>query len=207
MKTTILALDLGTTTGCSSNSVKQLKTQQLIETDMSCSSILWREVVGWPEYQVSNLGNVRREKPSCGTRQGKLCKPLINRSTGYYGVALCRNCVQKRIDIHRLVALAFLGPQPSPRHLVAHNDGVRTNNIVSNLRWATQSENLADMRRHGTALVGMANPMAKLDEIDISAIHHMKTLGIPRHVISSGLGVHKRTIFKVLASSVQGAVL
>ena len=169
------------------------------------SDVLWREIEGWPEYHISDYGNVRRATPNKGTRAGKHCKPLLNKTTGYYGIALCRNSVQKRIDIHRLVAFAFLGPQPSPRHLVAHNDGVRTNNIASNLRWATQRENLSDMHRHGTALMGMANPMAKLDEIDISAIHQMKALGIPRSVISEGLGVHKRTIFRVLESGVKGA--
>jgi hypothetical protein len=35
------------------------------------------------------------------------------------------------------VAEAFIGPQPSPRHQVAHYDGVRDNNHYSNLRWAT----------------------------------------------------------------------
>lgn len=203
--TTILAPDLGATTECNSTSPRQPITLLGIETDLPCPSILWREVVGWPEYEVSSLGHVRRVKPGNGTREGKLCKPLLNRSTGYYGVALCRNCVQKRVDIHRLVAIAFLGPQPSPLHIVAHNDGVRTNNSVSNLRWATQSENLADMRRHGTAMVGSANPMSKLDAIDLTAIHFMKSLGLPCRVISSGLGVHVRTIYRVLTTRMQGA--
>lgn len=52
--------------------------------------------------------------------------------------------------VHRLVALAWFGPPPSKRHLVAHGDGVRFHNCVENLRWATPKENVADMMKHGT---------------------------------------------------------
>ncbi|AXV72811.1 hypothetical protein CJO75_01120 [Ralstonia solanacearum] len=58
-----------------------------------------------------------------------------------------------KTGIHRLVALTFLGPPPSRQHEVAHNDGNRANNIVTNLRWATHAENVADTFRHGTAKV------------------------------------------------------
>jgi len=136
----------------------------------------------------------------------KFLKPLLNKSTGYFAVCLSGQGRLQRIDIHRLVALTFLGSQPSPSHLVAHNDGVRTNNCVANLRWATQQENLSDMWRHGTTLTGSANPMCKLDEIDREAIRRMKLLGIPRTVIAEGYGVHKRTVFRVLASVERGGL-
>lgn len=161
----------------------------------------WRPVPRWPEYEVSCLGQVRRVRPAFGAVVGRVLKPMLNKRTGYLSVVLCRHAQPARIDIHRLVAQAFHGPQPSLVHLVAHNDGVRTNNHASNLRWATQRENLADCHRHGTALVGSANPAAKLDAIDRVAIRRMKASGLPRPVIAAGFGVHKRSIFKVLATS------
>ena len=104
------------------------------------------------------------------------------------------------------VALAFHGRPPSARHLVAHNDGNRTNNTSTNLRWATQAENVGDCRSHGTALIGSRNPSTYLTEIDIRAIRRMKAAGIPRPFIAAGYGLHKRSVFRILAKSSWGHV-
>ena len=45
--------------------------------------------------------------------------------------------------VHKLVALAFLPAKPSPKHVVHHRDGRRSNNRVANLVWATSAENNA----------------------------------------------------------------
>ena len=54
----------------------------------------------------------------------------------------------------RSVCEAFHGPAPSPKHEVAHNDGVRAHSWASNLRWDTRKGNQADKVQHGTALRG-----------------------------------------------------
>jgi hypothetical protein len=69
---------------------------------------------------------------------------------------------------------------------VAHWDGNKTNNTVSNLRWATKAENAADKHRHGTTvcgdrhwtrrmpertLCGSQNPASKLTENQAMAIY------------------------------------
>jgi hypothetical protein len=68
---------------------------------------------------------------------------------GYWRVTIYLDRKQVRCRVHSLVACTWLGPRPSPRHLVAHWDGDRSNCHVDNLRWATGSENWEDMRRHG----------------------------------------------------------
>lgn len=105
---------------------------------------VWREVVGYERvYQVSNFGRVRRVKT------GKILKPGTNKQ-GIRNVCLCYQSKPKSHMVHRLVALAFLGKPPTDRHVVAHNDGNPSNNRLSNLRWATPSENSFDQVLHGT---------------------------------------------------------
>lgn len=159
----------------------------------------WASVPGWPSYEISTCGQVRRHGPATGAVVGRVLRQLLNPKTGYRSVCLSAHSVQKRVDVHRLVAMTFLGPQPSARHLVAHNDGIRTNNCVTNLRWATQAENLSDCRAHGTALVGSRNPMAAITELDVRAIRRMKAFGIPRAVIADGYGIHLRSVFRILS--------
>lgn len=170
----------------------------------ACSD--WRSIPDWPEYQVSAAGAVRRVGSANGARVGLILRQLRNKKTGYFSVCLSRHSRQVRIDVHRLVAMTFLGPRPSVRHLVAHNDGSRINNHVGNLRWATQSENLLDCRNHGTALIGSRNPMSRLDDVDVKSIRRMKENGIPRAVIAEGFGLHKRSVFRILAGDNWGHV-
>lgn len=187
---TILALDLGTTAALPPPTAQT-----------SQGAPEWREITDWPAYEVSSDGRVRRVRQSKGAVAGRVLRPLLNRTTGYLSVNLSDRPRSKRIDIHRLVAFAFIGQPPTIGHLVAHNDGNRINNAVSNLRWATQAENLHDCRAHGTAPIGSRNPGALINETDVRAIRRMKLLGIPRPLIAEGYGLHKRSVFKILANS------
>jgi hypothetical protein len=169
-------------------------------------AVNWRPVPDWPEYEVFSAGDVRRVGRASGAKPGRILRQLLNKGTGYYSVYLSSHANQKRIDVHRLVALAFLGHQPSSKHLVTHTAGSRSNNRVENLRWATQAENLQDCFAHGTALIGSKNPAALIMEIDVLAIRRMKAMGIPRPVIANGYGLHKRTVFAILAQTSWGHV-
>lgn len=48
------------------------------------------------------------------------------------------------IVVHKIVATAFYGEQPSPHHVVDHLDTNRRNNRMENLRWVTRRENIED---------------------------------------------------------------
>lgn len=120
----------------------------LVNTNMGVnSSEEWRDVVGYEDiYHVSNEGRVRRVLQSRGTRPD-LLKPSVNPKNGYHSVMLWSQNKGKRITVHRLVALAFLGEQPGLE--VCHNNDDRDNNSVSNLRWDTHSQNHLDIARNG----------------------------------------------------------
>lgn len=50
---------------------------------------------------------------------------------------------------HKLIALAFIGQKPTPRHQVNHKNGVRNDNRPENLEYLTSRENTLDAFRRG----------------------------------------------------------
>lgn len=87
-----------------------------------------------PGRLISSFGRVRWEGARERVSQGSLC------SSGYFKTTL----YGKKVSVHRLVALAFLGP-PADRFQtqVNHKDLDKSNNAVSNLEWVTAAENRA----------------------------------------------------------------
>jgi len=125
----------------------------------------WRPFPGDTRYEVCSLGAVHN------TRTGHVLKPWLA-GYGYWYVQLGAKGL--KTGIHRLVALTFLGPPPSPLHEVAHSDGNRHNNAITNLRWATHAQNVADSFVHGTAHVpvfrGQRHPRTTLTDSAVREI-------------------------------------
>ena len=90
----------------------------------------WKVIYDFPNYEISNYGNVRNNT--------KIVKAVPNKH-GYNVVVLC-NGIRKSVNIHRLVAAAFI-PNPDNKPCVDHIDGDRANNHADNLRWVTVKEN------------------------------------------------------------------
>ena len=110
---------------------------------------VWKDIKGWEGfYQISNLGRVlgldrkvyiheRRTQ----TIKSKILKIRYFFKTNYPYVSLCKDSKQKNILIHRMVAEAFL-ENPLNKRTVNHIDGDKKNNNISNLEYATYSENM-----------------------------------------------------------------
>lgn len=118
----------------------------------------WRDVSvdGFKDfYEVSSFGRVR-SKPRVVKATNRFLnyksKPLKPNkdSSGYEQVCLCNHTKRKTVHVHSLVAGAFLGAKPEGDVQVCHNDGVRTHNILSNLRYDIRSNNAKDAIKHGT---------------------------------------------------------
>ncbi|MFC4770674.1 NUMOD4 domain-containing protein [Enterococcus hermanniensis] len=94
----------------------------------------WKNIQGFPSYKVSSNGRVAAESTS-GTKQ---IKPY-EKDNGYLYVDLYKNGSRSGKRVHILVAEAFL-TKPSGNVTVDHKDRNRHNNKVSNLKYATVSE-------------------------------------------------------------------
>lgn len=110
----------------------------------------WKIIADYPNYEVSNLGRIRRRTSSRGTKAGLILKNSRD-TNGYAVVNLFRDGEKARKHyVHRVVAMAFVSnPQNLPQ--VAHWDGDGMNASADNLRWVEQADNEHDKRRHGRA--------------------------------------------------------
>jgi hypothetical protein len=145
---------------------------------MTCSVLeRWLAVPGYEgRYEVSDHGRLRylrqiSKEYDVALTQAKILA-VVRQSSGYLIVSLWMDNKVKTIGVHRLVLTAFVGPPPAA-HIAAHWDGVRDNNRLENLRWATQSENMQDKRRHGTQQTGERASRWTLTEEQVRTIRGM----------------------------------
>lgn len=115
---------------------------------------VWKPIPGWEGYyEVSNCGQVRSLPRTIRKADGTIQKykgKILRGRPGKHGhvyVQLCRNAKPKGALVHRLVMAAFVGPCPEGME-VCHNDGVPGNNLLSNLRYDSHTENAYDSVTH-----------------------------------------------------------
>lgn len=111
----------------------------------------WLPVVGYARlYEVSDLGRVRscpRLRANGVWAEGRVLRPGPQRR-GYLTVCLIGPDGSKRSKrVHRLVLESFVGPCPAG-FMACHFNDVPGDNRLSNLRWASRSENHVDAVRN-----------------------------------------------------------
>jgi len=159
------------------------------------SEEIWKSIPRFPGYEVSDLGRVRsyrmRGKAYGRFRQQpNLMTPVVRKKDGYLKLLLSFG--QKRVTalVHALVLEAFIGSRPEGME-ACHNNGIRTDNRLSNLRWDTQESNRLDKLKHGTTQIGERNSRAILTSREVVAILSCKTSS---RILAARYGVSRSTI-------------
>lgn len=174
----------------------------------------WKPVVGYEGlYEVSDLGRIRTVARTTLVRRrsgsdytlmtrSRIRKLYVSDNTsGYPVVCLIREGKRKNLFVHRAVLEAFVGPCPEGMQ-GCHNNGIRTDNRLKNLRWDTFSANVRDSIEHGTYNPGFKpgeqHPGAKLTAEKVRKAFAMRAEGALYREIGDALGVTAATARSVV---------
>ena len=141
----------------------------------------WRSISGFPDYEISSQGRVRRTTSRGRWKAGHLL--IISDNGRYPKVVLYQAGGYKIRYIHTLVLEAFVGPRPEGLEC-NHKDGVKKNTILDNFEWTTHSENEKHANRLGLkrfagfpSRAGELHPLHRLKTEDVMAIKGLLSAG------------------------------
>lgn len=111
---------------------------------------IWKDIIGYEGvYQISNLGRIKslsrtvRNNKSGSVRYIKeqVLSRVNTNSSGYLNICLYKGNKSKHFYIHRLVAEYFV-EKIEGKNFVNHKNGIKTDNVFTNLEWCTKQENV-----------------------------------------------------------------
>ena len=107
------------------------------------------------KYAITRDGKVWSYPKNRNSKKGIWLKPQLvisnsnrTKTHKHYSVGLYKNGKRKSLQIHRLIAQAYI-PNPENKPDINHKDGNPLNNEVNNLEWCTKSENIQHAINNG----------------------------------------------------------
>lgn len=164
------------------------------------AAIEYRTIPGFPWYIAGTDGSIWTRRSSYGRiDESRFVRVKCDlKSTGYVN-AILRDEHGKRLcpRVHRLILLTFVGPCP-PGMECCHNDGSRSNNALSNLRWDTRSSNAQDRVRHGRHnLKGSRCGAAKMNEAQILEMRQLLAQGVSTRKLAKRFGISQTQVVTI----------
>lgn len=165
----------------------------------STSAEEWRPVVGWEGwYEVSTLGAVRRVPKTTRFDAGHVLGQYLD-NDGRRRVKLRAQGRRADPRVYQLVAAAFLGPCPVGLE-VNHKDHDKTNDVLTNLEYATRSQNMKHSHANGRPRArGIGHGRARLGEADVLSIRTRRTNGESASKLSREYKVSRTQINRIAA--------
>ncbi len=166
----------------------------------------WRRIPDYSAYEISSCGRIRRRESARGWGTGHVLRPAAGHGGHLYVMLSDGNGHVRKQYVHRLVAVAFIGPAPFDGAYVLHHDDDPTNNTPDNLYWGTHRDNVFDaklnrktapFKRKRGAQPGEANPAAVLTERQVRRIKGLLGVGLCGACIARLHGVRKETIYAI----------
>lgn len=153
----------------------------------------FREIPGFPRYQVSNFGKVFSR-----IRKTRFLTPWLN-NPGYHMVSLMpSDGPPVKILVHRLVAEAFI-PNPDKLPTVNHKNGIKTDNNVTNLEWASYALNNNHSLETGLShAFGETHYAAKLTNEDVEQIRKLVEQGMLHREVAAMFQVTRQNVTKIV---------
>lgn len=141
---------------------------------------IWKSIINWDGYEVSNYGQVRsyRQTSSRGfAKEPRLLTVGIS-VWGYPEVRFSNNKISKKFRVHRLVAETFIENKDFKKE-VNHKDGNKLNNHIDNLEWVSRSENMVHLFQVSKCptMCGEKNGQSKLTSIEVIEIREKWNTG------------------------------
>lgn len=164
---------------------------------------IWIPIKGYEDkYYVSSLSRVKslqRKSEWNYMVSEKVLKPQ-KRVNGYLFVTLSGFGIKKMVNIHRLIAEAFI-KNTENKPFVNHKNGIKTDNRIENLEWCTPSEN----NYHAHRILGIPGTMQGRYGSDHNGAKKIKcdTLDVSFSSIMDAkkeLGISHNSIWKVLTN-------
>lgn len=147
-------------------------------------------------YKISKNGDVLSISRNGKIGKDTIIKPTIG-TNGYLKVLLRCNGQRYTRNIHRLIAINFIG-NVGNLPCVNHIDGDKLNNSISNLEWVSYSRNAKHAYDNSLTKPATGESRSNLSNEDVMNIVDCKLKGLTLKSISEKFGISPSTVSDIV---------